>query len=121
MKSFLSIILIMIVIAGVCIVSCPKHEEHSKALMKEINKAIENEFSNNTYNENEKAVAFFTTTLCSGISEFIIERKLTVENYFLFSIGKITYDGETNIVSLGILNHVFTGLNEDIRDALSDL
>jgi hypothetical protein len=89
--------------------------------MKEINNAIDNEFSKKATDDDEKAMAFLTTTVCSGISEFIIDRKLSVENYFLFSIGKFTFDGETNIVSFGILNHVFTGLNEDIKDGISDL
>ena len=121
MKYFLSIILVTIAIAGVCIISCPKHEEQSKAIMKEINNIIDNEISNKAENDNEKAMALLATTLYSGISEFIIDRKLSVENYFLFSVGKITFEGETKTISLGILNHVFTGLNEEITNKLSNL
>ena len=83
--------------------------------------AIDNEISNKATNDNEKAMALFATTLYSGISEFIIDHKLSVENYFLFSVGKITFDGETKTISLGILNHVFTSLSEEIKNNLSDL
>ena len=119
MKYFLSIILVTIAIAGVCIISCPKHEEHSKAIMKEINNIIDNEFSNKAENDNEKAMALFATTLCSGISEFIIDRKLFIDNYFLFSVGKITLEGEKKIVSIGVLNHVFTDLGEYVKEEFS--
>ena len=111
MKHFSSKILIIIAILGVCIVTCPKHEEHSRTLKKEINNVIDNEISNKANNAKEKVMTFFATTLCSSISEYIIDNKLSVENYFIFSIGKVTLDGETRIVSLGILNYVFTDLN----------
>lgn len=89
--------------------------------MKEINHIIDNKISNETENDNEKAMALFATTLYLGISEFIINHKLFVENYFLFSVGKITFDGETKTISLGILNHVFTGFSEETKNTFSDL
>lgn len=118
---FFYTILIALFIVGVCVVSCPKHEDHSKVIMKEINNIIDNEISKKAKNDNEKAMSLFATSLYSGISEFIIDKKLSVENYFLFSVGKIAFDGKTIIVSLGVLNHVFTDLEEQLKNKLSEL
>ncbi len=121
MKKASFIFLIFFIIAGVCVISCPKHEEHSKAIMKEINSIIDNEISKTPDENDNKTTQLFTTTLCSGISELIISRTLSVENYFMFSIGKITFDGKTRTVSYGILNHVFTNLQNNPEDGYSNL
>ena len=117
MKNFLLTILIIISLAGVCIISCPKHDEHSKALTQEINSAIDSKFSKEAESDNE--IAVFASTLCSALSGFIIDKKLSVDNYFLFSVGKINLDGETKVISIGVLNHVFTDLAEYIKEELS--
>ena len=121
MKSFLSIILIIVIITSVFIVTCPSREAHIDTIMKEVNILIDNEFSNKTGSENEKAIALFTTALCSGITETFIDKKLYVENYFLFNVGIFIYEGEENIISVGFLNHVFTDLSDKIKERLPDL
>ena len=117
MRNFLLTILIIISIAGVCVISCPKHEEHSKVITQEINNVIDSEFSKEE--ESDNAVAVVASTLCSTLSGFIIDKMLSVDNYFLFSVGKITLEGEKKIVSIGVLNHVFTDLGEYVKEEFS--
>lgn len=116
-KTLLTLLLILF-ITGVCVVSCPKHEDHSKTIIAKFNKVIDKEFSDNTNNDTEKAFALLASTICSGVSEYVIEKRLSVDNYFLFSVGKISLDGEEKIVSIGILNHVYTEIEDAIKDAL---
>lgn len=46
----------------------------------------------------------------------VIDNMLKVDNYFVCSIGTITYDGETRGVSIGVLNHVFTPDEKDLKE-----
>ena len=121
MRNFLLFILIIVFISGFCVVSCPDKEAHKDAIMEKVNTLIDDEINNEVVEDEYKAIALFASSLASGISNMVIESRLSVENHFIFSVGKVTFDGEPHTVSLGILNHVFTGLNEDVRDALSDL
>lgn len=118
-KTLLTLLLILF-IAGVCVVSCPKHEDHSKTIIAKFNKVIDKELSDKTNNDTEKAFALLASTICSGVSEYVIEKRLSVDNYFIFSVGKISLDGEDKIVSIGILNHVYTEIEDAIKDALQE-
>ena len=41
---------------------------------------------------------------------------LKVDNYFVCSVGTITLDGEARAVSIGVLNHVFTPDEKDLKE-----
>ena len=115
MKNFLLFILILVFIAGVCVVSCPDKEAHSDAIMETVNNLIDDRMSEGITEENEKTFALFASSLVSGVSNIVIDSRLTVKNHFLFSIGKVTFDGESQTVSIGILNHVFTDIDDNLK------
>lgn len=121
MKIIFRLFIVLLVIAGVCIISCPKHEEHQKSIMNEVKTRIDKEIYGAEEGYEENTLSLIATTLYSGISEKIIKNKLQVENYFLFSIGRIMLDGESEIISFGILNHVFTDLPDELKEKLDTL
>ena len=43
---------------------------------------------------------------------------VSVDDYFIFSIGKLHYGAEEKTVSFGILGHVFTFDSADLRKAI---
>lgn len=115
MKNFLLFILILVFITGVCVVSCPDKEAHSDAIMETVNNLIDDRMTEGITEENEKTFALFASSLVSGVSNIVIDSRLTVKNHFLFSIGKVTFDGESQTVSIGILNHVFTDIDDNLK------
>lgn len=115
MRNLLIFTLIIVFIAGFCVISCPDKEAHSEAIMSNVNELIDEETTKDITNDNEKALVLFASSLVSGISNLVIDSRLTVENYFLFSIGKVTFEGESKIVSIGILNHIFTDINDNLK------
>lgn len=115
MKGFLYTLLIMFALSLVCIVTCPDKDAHSDALMKLFNVAWQTELAEVGINENE-GLALFGSALGSGIAEYVIEKQLIVDNYFVCSIGRFIYEGEENIVSVGVLNHIFTKSEELLRE-----
>ncbi len=47
-----------------------------------------------------------------------IEQHFELHDYFLWNVGKFTYNGREKTVSVGILGHVFTFDKEDLADAV---
>ncbi len=119
MKGFLYTLLIVFALSLVCIVTCPDKDAHSDALMKLFNVAWQTELAEVGINENE-GLALFGSALGSGIAEYVIEKQLIVDNYFVCSIGRFIYEGEENIVSVGVLNHIFTKSEEELLRELED-
>lgn len=120
MKNLLTFILILVFISGFCVISCPDKEAHSEAIMENVNNLIDGELTKEVTDETEKALVILASSLVSGISNLVIDSRLSVDNYFLFSIGKVTFDGESNIVSIGLLNHVFTDINDNIKKEIEE-
>lgn len=120
MRNLLIFTLIIVFIAGFCVVSCPDKEAHSEAIMENVNELIDKEATKDITNDDEKALALFASSLVSGISNLVIDSRLSVDNYFLFSVGKVTFDGESKIVSVGLLNHVFTDINDNLKNEIEE-
>lgn len=118
MKKFLIIILILVVAAGTCVVSCPDKASHSEALKEVLNSAFTEEMGGNV---SDDPVALVGSMIGAGIGGFVIDNMLKVDNYFVCSVGSITFDGKTRVVSVGVLNHVFAPGEEDLRKAVKDL
>lgn len=120
MKNFLTFILIIVFISGICVISCPDKEAHTEAIMENVNELIDEEITEEITGDEDKALALLASSFVSGISNLLIESRLSVDNHFLFSIGKVTFDGESKIVSIGILNHVFTDINDNIKEKIKE-
>lgn len=118
MKAILYILLIVIIIGGVCVVTCPDREAHSAALKSLATKVISKELSGE---EEDADLVMLGSVLGTGLGGFVIDNMLNVENYFICSIGTFTYDGETYIVSVGLLNHVFTADDEKVLQRAAEI
>lgn len=120
MKKLLLFILILVAVAGVCVVTCPDKEAHSEALKDLVNTALTEELSEGV-SESDAGFVAFGSMLGTGLAGIVLDNTLKVENHFVCSVGTITYAGKTKIVSFGILNHVFTADKEDFKQALDSL
>ena len=119
MKKLLSIIA-LIAIALVSVITCPKKEVHTDALMKLVNVALDSELSRHAETKEEMGLAMLGSFIGSGIAEFVIDKKLLVDNYFVCSIGRIVFEGEEKIVSVGCFNHVFTMPEDKLKEELKN-
>jgi hypothetical protein len=88
--------------------------------MENVNELIDEEITEEITGDEDKALALLASSFVSGISNLLIESRLSVDNHFLFSIGKVTFDSESKIVSIGILNHVFTDINDNIKEKIKE-
>lgn len=117
MKSILYLLFAVIILGGVCVVTCPDHDTHSEALKNLLNNVLTAELSKDVSTEEDAGWAMFGSMIGAGIGGLVIDNILSVENYFVCSIGTITHGGETRIVSVGLLNHVFTIRDKQVLQA----
>lgn len=121
MKAILIIILIVVVLGGVCVVTCPDQEAHTQDLKNLLNEVLTEELSKDAASDEDAGWVMFGSMIGTGVGGMVIDNILNVENYFVCSIGTVTYDGETYIVSLGVLNHVFTVDNAKVMQLADEI
>ena len=105
-------IVTLVIVVGLLIammVSCPKKSSHTEVLADRITSVINDEMGNDS-------VMLALSSLFGGsISKYMINNYVDVKDYVLFSVGKYEYDGKSNIVSVGILGHIFTVSKERLK------
>jgi len=113
-KGCLIAALIAALIIFVMFATNPTKEEHWAKITSEVGEAVV---------EQENDFFGLGGALNSVITEAIMafgKNFFTVEDYVVCSVGKINYDGEPKVVSLGLLNHVFTFEKEDVTKYLEE-
>lgn len=102
MKKSLVTILIFVIIAGVMVVTCPDRQQHESAIQEVIDYNLK-------VADDGTGTAYFASMFGSGLINVFLNTMLTVDNYFVVSIGKVVLPGgKIKQVSFGILGHVFT-------------
>ena len=104
MKAVLYTLLVLLILGSVCVATCPDREAHSEALKGLVNQVVTSELSG----EEDAGLVMFGSVIGTGLGGLVIDNMLNIEDYFVCSIGTVTFDGETHVVSVGLLNHVFT-------------
>lgn len=82
MKKFLLFILVLVIIAGVCVVTCPDKAAHCKALKDVLNTVLTEELSSD---ESDADLVMFGSMIGTGLGGLVIDNMLKVDNY-LFAV-----------------------------------
>ena len=116
-KFFITLAILLVVLAGVGIVTCPDKQAHKDAIMSVINESVSKDSS-----EGDEGIALFASSLGSGIVGYVLDNRLTVKNHFVFSTGELNkLDGTSERLSVGVFGHVFTFSKEDLDKALDGI
>lgn len=94
---------------------------HSEALKDLLNTVMTEEMNKSAETDEDAGWAMLGSMIGTGIGGLMIDNMLKVENYFVSSVGTMIFDGETKIVSLGLMNHVFTIPEDEAKETASDL
>ena len=100
----LGLIITVVAIAGLLLamaLSCPKKTQHTEALTDMVTSLI------NESVEDDEFLTALSALFSGSISKLVINNSVEVDDYFLFSVGKFEYEGKSNVVSVGVLGHVF--------------
>lgn len=113
MKHFLTILLIIVIIAGAMVITCPDKARHIEAIGEVIDNSI--------CQDDTGVAALFSAFGGKKLILNVIDPFFNVDNYFIVSIGKIRLDeNESKPVSVGILGHVFTIDKEKAKQMLEE-
>lgn len=94
-------------------VSCPSSADHKEAL----GNAARDYFAHQGEAEDEWQQ--LTSMLSSGVAKMVIDQRLTVKKYLVFSLGRIDIpDQGTKTVSVGVMGHVFTPSEQQLDRAV---
>lgn len=113
MKTIWIAVLVVLLLAGLCVATCPDKEAHTEALKEVVNAHITAELSDEIGGEYSEGLVSIGSMIGTGIGGLVIDNMLRVDNYFVCSIGTIELEGERKVVSVGVLNHVFTASDPD--------
>ncbi len=101
------VLLILIAVLLLLAVTCPKREDHKDAIKDAL---VEDDIGSTN------ALAFLGIAVKKGIMNLYLGSHLKIHNFIFFNVGVIKDDGKNKVVSIGLLNHVYTaGFNEDIK------
>lgn len=91
------------------IMTCPDTEKHQTRF----NEAVADALHQKTADENMGAIGQFLIGIASSMVSSVTSDMITSENYFLFSVGKLYFEGEAKPISIGMFNHVFLLVSSD--------
>lgn len=103
-----------IIIAAIA--TCPKKDHHVAFLTDRINTIVTEELAQSGGGD----LAPLGMLFGNAIVVPLVEKTLTVNDNFLFSVGKIAIDGEEKTVTVGAFGHIFSASKEQMKQALKD-
>lgn len=117
MKKFLFLIGFLVVLSLVLIATCPDREAHRDAVKSVLSGAINKEMDQSRLNETIASIG--TVLAVSAVDEYL-KSSLIVRDHTFYNVGVVSYGGEFRMVSVGVLNHVFTVSEDDVRQFVKD-
>ena len=106
------LIVTLLVIIGIllsAVLTCPKKEQHVTVLTEKLNYLLSDTVDSN--DDMKVLGAMFG----SALAKQVLNMYLTVDDHVLFSVGRIEYKEENNLLSVGAFGHIFTLSNEELK------
>lgn len=102
MKKSNIILIVFATIILIAVLTNPSSEEHKQAVKSVINQVVQNSISENGSDMEKLGILFG-----SSLAEKLIENSVNRDNYILFSITRITWQGKSKIIGYGLFGNVF--------------
>lgn len=105
MKKLIKCVIVLVILAGVMMFTCPEEERHIEKMTQEIVKSSQD--NNEDAGFLESIGNAITGTIGEAVVKVYVKSQLKVDNYYVLNVGKMYYDGEKRVVTIGAFNHVF--------------
>ena len=106
------LIITLLVIIGILItavLTCPKKEQHVNVLTEKLSYLFADSAGA------EKDANILGAMIGGAITKQVINTYLIVDDFVIFSVGRLEYKGENNLLSVGAFGHVFTISNKELK------
>lgn len=107
----------LLALSVVMVITCPKEADHYEALQEVVGQVIDERIgqSDNVVGEVWKTIGKLALGKTGGIA---ITQMVRVDDYYLFSLGRLSFGGKERIVSVGVLGHVITPTKEQLQQEM---
>ncbi len=117
MKYVFRTLIVLLAIAGVAVMTCPKKDAHNDAIKGIVNEALRESGADEVF---ALAAAFpLATNYLENVMKDFFSMYVVYENNFVYSVEYFVGDGEKKMLSLGIFGHVFTISKDDLEELCS--
>lgn len=114
MKTKQILLFAFVIILLIAIFTNPSQEEH-KEKVKETFTAYYQKSLKENQTDSKNAFSALGSLLGNSLINAMIENAITRNNYVVFSLTKVTYEGEEKLIGYGVFGNVF--LSEKIEEA----
>lgn len=115
MKKFLIFIGIIAAIAIALMATTPDKQQHHDTIKEVLSRAVNAELRDNNI---DGAVASIGSVFAMNAVDEFLNRSLLIRDHRFYNIGVIDYDGEFQMVSVGVFNHVYTFDENQARELI---
>ena len=113
MKKFLIFIGIIAAIAIALMATTPDKQQHHDTIKEVLSRAVNAELRDNNI---EGSVASIGSVFAMNAVDEFLNRSLLIRDHRFYNIGVIDYNGEFQMVSVGVFNHVYTFDEDQARE-----
>lgn len=113
MKKFLIFIGIIAAIAIALMATTPDKQQHHDTIKEVLSRAVNAELRDN--NIDGPVASIGSVFAMNAVDEFL-NRSLLIRDHRFYNIGVIDYNGEFQMVSVGVFNHVYTFDEDQARE-----
>ena len=121
MKKTHLIIIIIVLIGLVAVLTNPNQDRHKEVVKNKINLYLQKsmkEGNADTDNDEEKSGQAIGMMLGVVLVNQIIDNLVSTDNYVLFSMTKVTWDGQTKVIGIGAFSNIY--LTDKLDNALNE-
>lgn len=97
----------------ILIATCPSADRHREAVTTEIGNAIAD-----LNEDSQDAWGMIGSMITSRLVGVVVSQLLEVDNYGVCSVGRVHIQKKSEVVSFGVLGHVFTFNDKDVSRAI---
>ncbi|SHK75013.1 hypothetical protein [Xylanibacter ruminicola] len=115
MKKFLIFLGIIAVIAVALMATTPDRQQHADTIKSVISGAVNAELRDNNIDGPLASIASVAAT--TAVDQYL-NTSFLVRDHRFYSLGFIDYNNEFQLVSVGVLNHVYTLNEEQAREMI---
>lgn len=112
---------IICIIAIVAVITNPNQDRHKEVIKNKFNSYLQKSVKESlakTNSEWEQAGQALGMMLGGALSDRIIDTTISADNFVLFSTTKMTWNGQTTIIGIGVFGNVF--FTQKLDDALKE-
>ena len=103
------------VLLAVMAMTCPKKEKHVEVLTDRFSYVLNDHLS-----KDDSGLEFLSILFGGAVTKPLVNNFLSLDDYFFFNVGKLSFQGEDHAVTFGAFGHVFAPSREAFKKRIEE-